>query len=90
MVQEPTQEFKSTAVLPYMKGASEVLLCLQRPGVCTVLKSGTSVGSHLVRHKGALKTKQDGVQIGFWHGWKIRSSETLSSNCWVAKLQTAN
>ena len=31
---EPTQEFKSTAVLPYIKGVSEVLRrCLQQQGV---------------------------------------------------------
>jgi len=60
---EPTQEFKSTAVLPYIKGVSEVLLrCLQQQGVRTVFKSDTTLSSHLVRPKDALEpTKQDGV-----------------------------
>ena len=52
---EPTQEFKSTAVLPYIKGVSEVL---RR----TVFKSDTTLRSHLVRPKDTLEpTKQDGV-----------------------------
>ena len=56
------QEFKSTAVLPYIKGVSEVLRrCLQQ-GVRTVLKSDTTLRSRLVRPKDALEpTKQDGV-----------------------------
>jgi len=60
---EPTQEFKSTAVLPYIKGVSEVLRrCLQQQGVCAVFKSDTTLRSHLVRPKDALETtKQDGV-----------------------------
>ena len=59
----PTQEFKSTAVLPYIKGVSEVLRrCLQQQGVRTVFKSDTTLRSHLVRLKDALEpTKQDGV-----------------------------
>ena len=49
---EPTQEFKSTAVLPYIKGVSEVLRrCLQQQGVCTVFKSDTTLRSYLVRPK---------------------------------------
>jgi len=57
------QEFKSTAVLPYIKGVSEVLHhCLQQQGVCTVFKSDTTLRSHLVRPKDTLEpTKQDGV-----------------------------
>ena len=62
---EPTQEFKSTAVLPYIKGVSEVLRrCLQQQGVRTVFKSDTTLRSHLVRPKDTLEpTKQDGVVI---------------------------
>ena len=41
---EPTQEFKSTAVLPYIKGVSEG--CLQQQGVRTVFKSDTTLRSH--------------------------------------------
>ena len=60
---EPTQEFKSTAVLPYIKGVSEILRrCLQQQGVRTVFKSDTTLSSHLVRPKDVLEpTKQDGV-----------------------------
>ena len=60
---EPTQEFKSTVVLPYIKGVSEVLRrYLQQQGVRTVFKSDTSLRSHLVRPKDALEpTKQDVV-----------------------------
>ena len=60
---ELTQEFKSTAVLPYIKGVSESLrCCLQQQGVLTVFKSDTTLRSHLVRPKDALEpTKQDGV-----------------------------
>ena len=46
---EPTQEFKSTAVLPYIKGVSEVLRrCLQQQGIRTVFKSDTTLRSYLV------------------------------------------
>ena len=46
------QEFKSTAVLPYIKGVSEVLRrCLQQQGVRTVFKSDTTLRSYLVRPK---------------------------------------
>ena len=60
---EPTQEFKSTAVLPCIKGVSKVLRrCLQQQGVRTVFKSDTTLRSHLARQKDALEpTKQDGV-----------------------------
>ena len=59
---EPTQGFKSTAILPYIKGVSEVLCrCLQQQGVRTVFKSDTTLRSHLVRLKDILEpTKQDG------------------------------
>ena len=60
---EPTQEFKSTAVLPYIKGVSEVLRrFLQQQGVRTVFKSDTTLRSYLVRPKDVLEPgKQDGV-----------------------------
>ena len=60
---EPTQEFQSTAVLPYIKGVSDVLRrCLQQQGVRTVFKSDPTLRSHLVRRKDPLEpTKQDGV-----------------------------
>ena len=60
---KPAQEFKSTAVLPYIKGVSEVLRrCLQHEGIRTVFKSDTILRSHLVRPKDALEsTKQNGV-----------------------------
>ena len=57
------REFKSTVVIPYIKGVSEVLRrCLQQQGVRTIFKSDTALRSHLVRPKDALEpTKQDGV-----------------------------
>ena len=60
---ETAQEFKSTAVLPYIKGVSEVLCrCLQYRGIRTVFKSDTTLRSHLVRPKDAQEpSKQDGV-----------------------------
>ena len=60
---EPAQEFKSTAVLPYIKDVSESLCrCLQQLGVRTDFKSDTTLRSHLVRPKDALEpTKQDSV-----------------------------
>ncbi|KAL9962577.1 hypothetical protein ACROYT_G031688 [Oculina patagonica] len=60
---EPTTEFKSTAVLPYVKGLSEQLRrCLQQQGVRAVFKLETTLRSHLVRPKDAVDpTKQDGV-----------------------------
>ena len=62
-VAEPTTEFKSTAVLPYVKGLSEQLRrCLQQQGVRAVFKSETTLRSHLVRPKDAVDpTKLDGV-----------------------------
>ena len=58
-----TQDFKSTAVLPYIKGVSEVRRrFLQQQGVRTVFKSDTTLRSHLVRPKDVLdSSKQDGV-----------------------------
>ena len=60
---EAKQEFKSTAVLPYIKGVSEVLCrCLQQQDVRTVFKSDTTLRSYFVRPKDALEPgKQDGV-----------------------------
>ncbi|KAL9973358.1 hypothetical protein ACROYT_G019801 [Oculina patagonica] len=60
---EPTTKFKSTAVLPYVKGLSEQLRrCLQQQCVRAVFKSETTLRSHLVRPKDAVdSTKQDGV-----------------------------
>ncbi|KAL9964367.1 hypothetical protein ACROYT_G027998 [Oculina patagonica] len=60
---EPVAEFKSTAVLPYVKGLSEQLRrCLQQQGVRAVFKSETTLRSQLVRPKDAVdSTKQDGV-----------------------------
>ena len=48
---EPETEFKSTAVLPYIKGVhvSEPLhCCLQQQGIRAVFKSDTTLRSHLV------------------------------------------
>ena len=46
---EPTIEYKSTAVLPYVKGLSEQLRrCLQQQGIRPVFKSETTLRSHLV------------------------------------------
>jgi len=60
---EPETEFKSTAVLPYIKGVSEPLRrCLQQQGIRAVFKSDTTLRSHLVRPKGTVDpAKQDGV-----------------------------
>ena len=61
---EPTTEFKTTAVLPYVEGLSGQLLrrCLQQQGVRTVFKSETTLRSHLVGPKHPVDpTKQDGV-----------------------------
>ena len=52
---EPAIEFKSTAVLPCVKGLSEQLRrCLQQQGVRAVFKSETTVRSGLVRVKDAV------------------------------------
>ena len=58
-----TAEFKSTAILPYIKGVSEPLRRhLQRQGIRTVFKSDTTLRSRLVRPKDpADPSKQDGV-----------------------------
>ena len=49
---EARQEFKSTAVLPNIKGVSEVLRrCVQQQGVRTVFKPDTTLRYHLVRPK---------------------------------------
>ena len=59
---EPAQEFKSTAVLPYIKGVLEVLCrCLQHQGIRTVFKSDTTLRSHLVRPK-TIKTRRCRLQ----------------------------
>ncbi|XP_068693044.1 uncharacterized protein [Montipora foliosa] len=60
---ESTIEYKSTAVLPYVKGLSEELRrCLQQQGMRAVFNSATTLRSHLVRPKDAVQpTKQDGV-----------------------------
>ncbi|CAH3103714.1 unnamed protein product [Pocillopora meandrina] len=60
---EPANEFKATAVLPYVKGLSEQLRrCLQQQGVRAVFKSETKLRSQLIRPKDAVDpAKQDGV-----------------------------
>ena len=58
-----TTDFKSSAVLPYIKGVSETLRrSLQQQGIRTVFKSDTTLRSRLVRPKDpADPSKQDGV-----------------------------
>ena len=58
-----TAEFKSTAVLPYIKGVSEPLhRHLQQQGIRTVFKSDTTIRSRLVRQKDpADPNKEDSV-----------------------------
>ena len=60
---EPANEFKGTAVLPYVKGLSEQLRrCLQQQGVRVIFKSQTMLRSQLIRPKDAVDpAKQDGV-----------------------------
>ena len=60
---EPANEFKATAVLPFVKGLSEQLRrCLQQQGVRAIFKSETTLRSQLVRPKDAVNpAKQDGV-----------------------------
>ena len=60
---EPSNEFKATAVLPYVKRLSEQLSrCLQQSGVRAVFKSETTLRSQLVRPKDTVDSaKQDGV-----------------------------
>ena len=53
---EPAQEFKSTVVLSYINGVTEVLRrCLQHQDIRTVFKSDTTLRSHLVWHKDTLQ-----------------------------------
>ena len=53
---EPTIEFKSTAVLPYVQGLSEQFHgCLQQQGIRADSKSETTLRSHLVGPKEALE-----------------------------------
>ena len=60
---ESANEFKGTAVLPYVKGLSEQLRrCLQQQGVRAVFKSETTLRSQLVRPKDAVDpANTDGV-----------------------------
>ena len=60
---EPVEEVKSTAVLPYIQGVSEPLRrCLEQQGIGTVIKSDTTLRSHLVRPKNTVDpAKQDCV-----------------------------
>ena len=60
---ESANEFKATAVLPYVKGLSKQLRrCLQQQGVRVVFKSETTLRSQLVRTKDAVDpAKKDGV-----------------------------
>jgi len=60
---EAETEFKSTAVLPCIKGVSEPLRrCLQQQDIRTVFKSDTTLRSHLVQPKDTIDpAKQDGV-----------------------------
>ena len=60
---KPANEFRATAVLPYVKGLSEQLRsCLQQQGVRAVFKSETTLRSQLVRPKDAVDPAiQDGV-----------------------------
>ena len=61
---EPATNFKSTAVLPYVKDLSEQRCrCPQQQGVRAVFKSETTLRSHVVRPKDAVdSSKQDGVE----------------------------
>jgi len=74
---EPTQEFKPTAVLPYIKGVPEVLRrCLQQQGVRIVFKSHTTLRSHLVQLKDPLEpTKQDGVHVSAGKYTSVKQGE---------------
>ena len=60
---EPEAEFKSTAVLPYIKRVSEPpCRCPQQQGIRAGFKSDTTLRSHLVRPKDTVDpAKQDGV-----------------------------
>ena len=63
---EPETGFKSTAVLPYIKGVSEALRrCLQQQGIRAVFKSDTTLRSHLMRPKDTVDpAKENGVVYG--------------------------
>ena len=60
---EPANDFKATAVLPYVKGLPQQLRrCLQQQDVRAVFKSETTLRSQLVRPKDTVDlAKQDGV-----------------------------
>jgi len=60
---EPETEFKSTAVLLYIKGVPEPLRrCLQQQGIRAFFKSDTTLKSDLVRPKDTVdQAKEDGV-----------------------------
>ena len=59
--EELTQEFKSTAVLPYINGISEVpCRWLHEQGVRSVFKSDTTLTSHLVRPIDGLDSNKHG------------------------------
>ena len=58
---EPSAEFRSTAVLPFIKGLSEKLCRCIKQGIRAVFKLNTTLPSHLVRPKDAVDlAKQDG------------------------------
>ena len=60
---EPANEFKATAVLPYVKGLSEQLRrCLQKQGVHVVFKSETTLRSQLVRPKDDQKSSLETLE----------------------------
>ena len=60
---EAVAEVKSTVLLPYIQGVSEPLrCCLEQQSIRTVLKSDTTLWSHLVQPKDIVHlAKQDGV-----------------------------
>ena len=53
---EPTQEFKSTAVLPYIKGVSEVLCCCQQQQGMHAYAPFSNLTQHFGHTKYNLKT----------------------------------
>ena len=98
----PRFEFKSTTVLPYIKGVSEVLRrCLQQQGVRTVFKSDTTLRSHLVRPKDTLEpTKQDGIvykipcecgKVYIWETGRAMQDRIKEHDrdIWLARTQTS-
>ena len=60
---ELVDEVKSAAVLPYIRGVSELFRrCLEQQGIRTIFKSDTTIRSHLVQPKDTVDpAKQDGV-----------------------------